>query len=331
MILKENLQENKRAKTEPTPNCPFPKEMIIIKPKVIVICGPTASGKTDLSIKLAKKINGEIISSDSMQIYKDMDIGTAKPNEEEMQGIKHYMIGFVRPDERYSVADFKKDAEKAIEQILKDGKVPIVVGGTGLYIDSLIYGIEYQNIKFDEQYREYLEKRVENEGLESLYNEAKKIDPQAMEKISFNDKKRIIRVLEIYKATGKNKTEQEIESRKNGVKYDYKVFAINMDREQLYERINKRVDFMIEQGLIQEVENLLKKYKCFPTAMQGLGYKEVVEYLQGITSKEEMIEKIKKETRNYAKRQITWFKKNKQTIWIEPQDLQKILDELCII
>jgi len=149
-----------------------------------------------------------------------------------------------------------------------------------------------------------------------------------MEKISINDKKRIMRVLEIYKATGKNKTEQEIESRKKGVKYDYKVFAINWEREKLYERINKRVDIMIEQGLIQEVEQLLKKYNEFPTAMQGLGYKEVVEYLNGITTKEEMIEKLKMETRRYAKRQITWFKKNKQTIWIKPQDLQRILDEI---
>ena len=298
------------------------------KPKVVVICGPTASGKTALSIELAKRINGEIISSDSMQIYKDMDIGTAKPTKEEMQGIKHYLVDFVEPNKRYSVADFKKDAEKAIEEILKNGKVPIIVGGTGLYVDSLIYGIEYQDIKFDEQYRKELENRVEQEGLESLYNEAKKIDPQAMEKISSNDQKRILRVLEIYKATGKNKTEQEAESRKNGVKYDYKVFAINMDREKLYERINKRVDIMIEQGLIQEVQDLLKKYDEFPTAMQGLGYKEVVEYLQGNISKEEMIEKIKMETRRYAKRQMTWFKKNKQTIWIGPHDLQKILDEI---
>ena len=298
------------------------------KPKVIVICGPTASGKTALSIELAKKINGEIISSDSMQIYKDMDIGTAKPTKEEMQGIKHYLLDFVEPSRRYSVADFKKDAEKAIEDILEKGKVPIVVGGTGLYVDSLIYGIEYQDIKFDEQYRKELENRAEQEGLESLYNEAKQIDPQAMEKISANDHKRLLRVLEIYKATGKNKTEQEIESRKNGIKYDYKVFAINMDREKLYERINKRVDIMIEQGLIQEVQDLLKKYEEFPTAMQGLGYKEVVEYLQGNISKEEMIDKVKMETRRYAKRQITWFKKNKQTIWIGPQDLQKILDEI---
>ena len=298
------------------------------KPKVIVICGPTASGKTALSIELAKKINGEIISSDSMQIYKDMTIGTAKPTIEEMQGIKHYLIDFIEPNQRYSVADFKKDAEKAIEEIIKKGKVPIVVGGTGLYVDSLIYGIEYQEINFDEKYRNELEKRVEKEGLEKLYNEAKKIDPQAIEKISQNDKKRILRILEIYKATGKNKTEQEIESRKNEVKYDYKVFAINMDREKLYERINKRVDIMIENGLIQEVEELLKKYNKFPTAMQGLGYKEVAEYLYNKGSKEEMIENIKRETRRYAKRQITWFKKNKQTIWIKPNDLQEILDEI---
>ncbi len=298
------------------------------KPKVIVICGPTASGKTALSIELAKKINGEIISSDSMQIYKYMDIGTAKTTQEEMQGIKHYLLDFVEPSQRYSVAEFKKDAEKTIEEILQKGKTPIIVGGTGLYVDSLIYGIEYQTIEFDEQYRKQLEERVEKEGLETLYNEAKKIDPQAIEKISANDKKRILRILEIYKATGKNKTEQELESRKNGVKYDYKVFAINMDREKLYERINKRVDIMIENGLIEEVEKLLEKYKEFPTAMQGLGYKEVVEYLQGKVSKEEMIENIKRETRRYAKRQLTWFRKNKQTIWIEPCDIQKILNEI---
>ena len=298
------------------------------KPKVIVICGPTASGKTALSIKLAKKINGEIISSDSMQIYKDMDIGTAKPSKEEMEGIPHHLIGFVSPNKRYSVAEFKKDAELAIEEILAKGKIPIVVGGTGLYVDSLIYGIEYQDIELDEKYRQELEIRAEKEGLEKLYEEAQNIDPQAIAKISKNDKKRILRVLEIYKATGKNKTEQEIESRKKGVKYDYKIFAINWDREILYERINKRVDIMVEQGLVQEVEKLLEKYNEFPTAMQGLGYKEVVEYLQEKTTYEEMIEKIKMETRRYAKRQITWFKKNKQTIWIGAQDLQKILDEI---
>lgn len=289
------------------------------KPKVIVICGPTASGKTALSIELAKKINGEIISSDSMQIYKDMNIGTAKPTKEETQDIKHYLLDFVEPNKRYSVAEFKKDAEQAIVEILQKGKTPIIVGGTGLYVDSLIYGIEYQDIKLDEKYRKELEEIAENEGLEILYEKAKKIDSKAMEKISPNDKKRIIRVLEIYKATGKTKTEQEIESRKQEVKYDYKVFAINMDREKLYDRINKRVDIMIKQGLIKEVEDLLKKYNEFPTAMQGLGYKEVVEHIERKLTKEEMIEKIKMETRRYAKRQITWFKKNKQTIWIDGQ------------
>ena len=290
------------------------------KPKVIVICGPTASGKTALSIELAKKINGEIVSSDSMQIYKDMNIGTAKPTIEEMQGIKHYLIDFIAPDKRYSVAEYKKDAENAIEEILKKGKSPILVGGTGLYIDTLIYGIEYPTIEFDEKYRQELEEREKKEGLINLYEEAKKIDEEAVKKISKNDKKRILRILEIYHATGKNKTEQELISRQKGPKYDYKVFAINMDRETLYNRINKRVDIMLENGLVEEVKKLLEKYKEFPTSMQGLGYKEVKEFLENKISKEEMIDKIKQESRRYAKRQITWFKKNKQTIWINGLD-----------
>ena len=299
------------------------------KPKVIVICGPTASGKTALSIELAKKINGEIVSSDSMQIYKDMNIGTAKPTIEEKQGIKHYLIDFIAPDKRYSVAEYKKDAENAIEEILKKGKNPILVGGTGLYIDTLIYGIEYPTIEFDEKYRQELEEREKKEGLINLYEEAKKIDEEAVKKISINDKKRILRILEIYHATGKNKTEQELISRQKGPKYDYKVFAINMDRETLYNRINKRVDIMLENGLVEEVKKLLEKYKEFPTSMQGLGYKEVKEFLENKISKEEMIDKIKQESRRYAKRQITWFKKNKQTIWIN--GLDKIEDNIELI
>lgn len=299
------------------------------KPKVIVICGPTASGKTALSIELAKKINGEIVSCDSMQIYKDMDIGTAKPTIEEMQGIKHYMLDFVSPDERYSVADYKKQAKQAIRKIIEKGKVPIVVGGTGLYVDSLIYEIEYQDIEFDEKYRKQLEERSKKEGLEVLYNEAKKIDPEAITKISPNDKKRILRILEIYNATGKNKTEQEKESRKNEVEFDYKVYAISWDREKLYDRINQRVDIMIDQGLIEEVQKIYSKYNKFPTAMQGLGYKEVLEYLEGKCNKQEMIDKIKQETRRYAKRQLTWFRKNKQTIWLDGQE--KIQNNIEII
>ena len=291
------------------------------KEKVIVICGPTASGKTSLSIELAKQINGEIISADSMQIYKDMNIGTAKPTKKEMQGIKHYLLDFVSPDERYSVAQYKEDAKNAIREILKKGKRPIVVGGTGLYIDSLIYEIEYPQIEFDENYRKKLEKIArDNEGLQKLYNMALEIDPDAMKKISSNDKKRIMRVLEIYNATGKTKTEQEIESRKNEPEFEYKVYAINWDRKLLYERIDKRVDIMIEQGLVEEVKNIVKKYNKFPTAMQGLGYKEVVEYLNGNCTKEEMVEKIKKETRHFAKRQLTWFKKDKNTIWLNGEN-----------
>ena len=238
-----------------------------------------------------------------------------------MQGIKHYLIDVVSPDERYSVSNFKIDSEKAIEEILKKGKKPIVVGGTGLYVDSLIYGIEYPEIKFDEEYRnELMEKAETEQGLNQLYNQALEIDEEAMKNISQNDKKRIIRVLEIFKENGKNKTEQERLSRINGIKYDFKVFAINMDRQKLYERINKRVDVMIEQGLVDEVKKIKQKYNRFPTAMQGLGYKEVVEYLEDKSTYEEMIEKIKQETRRYAKRQLTWFRKNKQTIWIDAED-----------
>ena len=253
-----------------------------------------------------------------MQIYKDMSIGTAKPTLEEMQNIKHYLIDCISPEERFSVSQYKNEAIRAIEEVLSKNKVPIVVGGTGLYIDALIYGIDFQEMTFDENYRIELEKQVKEGKLNELYQKAKEIDPEAIEKISPNDKKRILRILEIYKATGKNKTEQNKESLKNGVPYNYIVFALNWDRQVLYDRINRRVDIMLEQGLIQEVENLILKYgENMPTAMQGLGYKEVKEYLDKKITKEEMIEKIKQETRRYAKRQLTWFKKNKNTIWLE--------------
>ena len=302
-----------------------------MKPKVIVICGPTASGKTSLSIEVAKKIDGEIISCDSMQIYKDMNIGTAKPTVEEMQGIPHYMLDFVLPSERYSVADFKEAATDRIEDILKREKVPIIVGGTGLYVDALTKNITYPEIEIDLEYRKQLEELIKENGLESLYEEAKKIDEKAMQTISKNDKKRIMRVLEIYHQTGKTKTQLESESRLTPPPYEYIVFAINMEREKLYERINKRVDIMIDQGLIEEVEALTKKYEEFPTAMQGLGYKEVVSYLKKEITKEEMIEKLKMETRRYAKRQLTWFRKDENIKWIDglaplEQNIQCILE-----
>lgn len=296
--------------------------------KVIVICGPTASGKTALSIELAKRIDGEVVSADSMQIYDEMSIGTAKPDEEEMQGIKHYLIGNVSPTIRYSVSDYKSDAMNAIEEIIKKNKMPIVVGGTGLYVNSLIYGIDYPEVKTDLEYREELEKIAEKEGLKHIYEKAMQIDPEAAKNISENDKKRIIRILEIYKETGKTKTQLEIESRKNGVPYDYRVFAINMPREILYDRINRRVDIMIERGLIDEVKQLYEKYgEELRTAVQGIGYKEVIDYLNGVYSKDEMVEKIKMETRRYAKRQLTWFRKIQNIIWIDGlNDIQNNVD-----
>lgn len=289
-----------------------------MKSKVIVIVGPTASGKTAISIELAKKINGEIISCDSMQIYEDMNIGSAKVTLEEMQGIKHYMIDVAKPTQRYSVAQYKKKAEEAIEKIIAKKKVPIVVGGTGLYVNSLIYNINYQEVETDLIYREELmEIAKTEEGLNNLYKKAMQIDSQATSKISENDKKRIIRILEIFHETGRTKTELEVASRKNDVKYDYKVFAINIEREKLYDRINKRVDIMLEKGLINEVKMLIKKYPTFPTAMQAIGYKEIIEYLDGKILMDEAIEKIKQESRRYAKRQITWFKRIKDIKFLD--------------
>jgi len=296
------------------------------KPKIIVICGPTASGKTKLGIELARKIDGEIISCDSMQIYQDMNIGTAKPTAEEQKMAIHHLIDFVAPSERYSVADFKEDATKTIKDIINRNKIPIVVGGTGLYINSLIYNIEFKEERTDLEYR----KQMDMLSTKELFEKASKIDEQAVQRISANDKKRLIRILEIYHSTGRTKTELEAESRKK-IEYDYKIFVLNMEREELYERINKRVDIMIQQGLIDEVKKLIKKYDHLPTAMQGLGYKEVVQYLNNEMTKEEMIEKIKQESRRYAKRQITWFRKYENAIWLDANNnnnVKFILEEI---
>lgn len=296
------------------------------KKKVIVICGPTASGKTKLGIELAKKLDGEIVSCDSMQIYKDMDIGTAKPTTEERKEAAHHLIDFVNPNERYSVAQFKTDATNCINDILSRNKTPILVGGTGLYINSLIYNIQYKEIETDLEYR----KKLEEISIEELYKMAEKIDQQAVEKISSTDRKRISRILELYHTTGKTKTELEKESRKEP-EYDYRLFVLNMEREILYDRINKRVDIMIENGLIDEVKMLLKKYNEFPTAMQGLGYKEVVAYLNNECTNQEMIEKIKQESRRYAKRQLTWFRQYNDATWLnalEQDNAEKIIQSI---
>lgn len=296
------------------------------KKKVIVICGPTASGKTSLGIQIANLVNGEIISADSMQIYKDMDIGSAKPTIEERAQAVHHLVDFVDPDRRYSVADFKKDAESKIKEILEKNKVPIIVGGTGLYVNSLIYNIHYNEVETDLEYR----KMLENIDVKDLYKIAEGIDSEALKKIASTDRKRISRILEIYHSTGKTKTELEKESR-HEPEYDYKIFILNMDRQKLYDRINLRVDLMIKDGLVDEVKRMLEKYSEFPTAMQGLGYKEIVDYLNGNCSLDEAIEKIKLETRRYAKRQLTWFRSYDNATWIEsgnPENTDIILNSL---
>ena len=295
-----------------------------MKPKVIVIVGPTASGKSDCAIELAKRIDGEIVSADSMQIYKEMDIGTAKVTDEEMSGVKHYMINIVNPDEDFNVAMYKKMAEEALEEIASKGKMPIVVGGTGLYINTLVNGIEFSEIDKDEEYRKELEKKVSVEGIDGIYEELKSVDPEAANIIDKNNVRRVIRALEIYKVTGKTKTELDKESIKE-TKFDFLMYGIKTDREELYNRINKRIDYMMEQGLVSEVEELNKKYKMSKTALQGLGYKEVIEYINGNCNYDEMIEKIKMETRRYAKRQITWFKRDERITWVPKEKMVDVI------
>ena len=298
-----------------------------MKPKVIVIVGPTASGKTDLSIKLAKQLNGEIISADSMQIYKKMTIGTAKPIPEEMQGIPHHMIDIIEPNEDFNVAKYKNMAEEKIEEIINKGKQPIIVGGTGLYIDTLVNGIEFFDIENDLEYRKKLEEEVDVKGIDWLYEELKKIDPEAAKNIEKNNVRRVIRALEIYKVTGKTKTQLDKESIK-GSKYDYVIFGLLWNREELYERINLRVDIMLEDGLIEEVKSLINNEGFSKTALQGLGYKEVVEYLEEKCSYDEMVEKIKMETRRYAKRQMTWFRRNKNIVWLDAKNKSELMQEV---
>lgn len=296
-----------------------------MKPKVVVIVGPTASGKTAVSIELAKKINGEIISADSMQIYKDMNIGSAKPTEEEMQGIYHHMIDVVEPTEVFNVARYKEMAEKCIEEILVKGKIPIIVGGTGLYVSTLTNGIEFSDIESDEEYRKELENiSLQENGVDILFEQLKRIDPEAANVIDKNNVRRVIRALEIYKVTGKTKTQVDKESVKE-LKYDYRIFGMLWDRQELYERIDKRVDIMIDMGLVDEVEKI-NKNGISSTAIQGLGYKEIIEYIKNEITLEDAIEKIKQETRRYAKRQMTWFKRDKSIIWLNAKNKNEVVD-----
>lgn len=296
-----------------------------------IIAGPTGVGKTALSIKLAKAINGEIISADSMQIYKYMDIGTAKVTKEEADGIPHHLINIREPEEEYSVAEFVNDARKAIEDIIKRDKVPIIVGGTGLYLNSLIYSINFDD-NVDLNFRKKLEKEVKDnpKKLEKLYEKLKDIDEETAEKISNTDSKRIIRALEIYHVTDKTKTEIEKGNRTkkiiiDGKEIEFKLFVLNMEREELYDRIEKRVDLMFEEGLLNEVESI--KDKLSKTSGQAIGYKETIMYLNKELEYQEMIDLIKQRSRNYAKRQLTWFRKN-NAIWLDVNNQDEALNKI---
>jgi len=285
---------------------------------VIVIVGPTASGKTKISIELAKDIKGEIISADSMQVYKYMDIGTAKADEKERAGIRHYLIDEVYPDEEFSVARFQQLALKYIDEILQKGKVPIVVGGTGLYINSLIYNINFSETISDWELREKLKKEAEEKGNEYLHQKLREIDPEAASRIHVNDVKRIIRAIEVFKYTNKPISYHQEISRLNPPKHKFLIIGLTMDRKKLYDRINRRVDLMLERGLVDEVKKLASMgYDKNSVAMQGLGYKEILAYLRGEMSLEDAIYILKRDTRRYAKRQMTWFRRIENVHWID--------------
>ena len=296
------------------------------KIKVIAIVGPTASGKTGLSIKLAQRLGGEIVSADSIQVYEGMQIASAKPSESEKEGIPHYLIGYVPMGTSYNVSIYVSDAKKVIDDIVKRGKLPIVVGGTGLYIDSLLNSVSFSKEDNTEKIRRELEIRLEKEGIEALYNELSEIDPKSAESIHINNTKRVLRALEIYYTTGKTMTEQKKLSKAEPSPYDVIYIGLKCkDREKLYDRINKRVDIMLEMGLLEEAKQVLKS-NLSETAKAAIGYKELKPYIDGEVSFSDAVEKLKRETRRYAKRQLTWFMRNDKINWIDIDTLS--VDEI---
>lgn len=295
-----------------------------MKRDLILLIGPTASGKTSVSIKLAKKINAEIISADSMQIYKYMNIGTAKINKCEMDLINHYMIDEVYPDEEYSVSDFKDNAYSYIDDIYSKDKLPLVVGGTGLYINSLVYDLDFTNAISNQELRDKYYALADKYGNKYIHNLLKEVDEKSYNRIHENDAKRIVRALEIYYETGKPMSEGYNNFRRPNPDFNLIILGLYMDREKLYERINLRVDMMIKEGLVEEVKDLLDKgYKKSLVSMQGLGYKEIIGYLEGSYTLNKAIELLKRDTRRFAKRQLTWFRRDDRIIWFNKGDFEK--------
>lgn len=292
------------------------------KPLVVAVVGPTASGKTALAIEIAKRFGGEIVSADSMQIYKNMDIATAKPSEQEMAEVKHHLIGFLEPDESFSVAAYKQLAMEAIDDIISRGKLPVVVGGTGLYVDTLINNTEFLDYE-KRGIRDELTKRAQKEGIISLYNELMRVDPDTAQRLHLNDEKRIIRALEVYYSTGLTISRQCELSHLTESSYSWCIIGLTAkERQFLYDRINLRVDLMMQQGLIKEAEDFFAS-RISNTAKQAIGYKELKPYFDGVCSLDEALDNLKMQTRRYAKRQLTWFRKNGDIFWLEIDTLSK--------
>ena len=289
---------------------------------VIAVVGPTASGKTSLSINIAKEFSGQVVSADSMQIYEKMDIATAKPTKDEMQGIKHHLIGFQPIDKKFSVAEYVELANECIERIHSEGDMPVIAGGTGLYIDSLLQNIQFSKEDNNTEIRKELTDLFDEKGAEYMLESLREIDPETAERLHLKDKSRIIRALEIYKLTGKTMTEQKILSREEESPYDVLYIGINYrDRDVLYDRINRRVDIMLSNGLLEEAKDFYNT-SSDTTACQAIGYKELAPYFNGEKELTECVEKLKQETRRYAKRQLTWFRKNENINWIYPDDYE---------
>lgn len=290
------------------------------KRPLIILTGPTAAGKTALSIGLAEALNGEIISADSMQVYRHMDIGTAKIKPGQMKGIRHYLIDELDPCEEFSAAVFKERCQRYMEEIYARGKVPILAGGTGFYIQSVLYSVDFSATEADSSYREELAAFAERMGNGALHERLAVVDREAAEAIHPNNVKRVIRALEYYKQTGRKISEHNEEQRKKESDYKFRYYVLSLPREILYERINRRVDLMKEEGLTQEVQELLKM-GCTRemVSMQGLGYKEIIDALEGRDTLEHAYERIKQETRHFAKRQFTWFRRERDVTWLHKE------------
>jgi len=290
---------------------------------LFILAGPTAVGKTEISIKLAQRLNGEIISADSMQIYKYMNVGSAKISIEEMKGIPHHIVDIVEPSEGFSVAEFKQRAESAIETITNKNKLPMIVGGTGFYINSLICNYSFADTNKDEAYRGYLTNIADEKGKEYVHNLLKDIDEKSYNKLYPNDLKRVIRALEVYKVSGKPMSEFALEQNILDIPYNVHYFVLNMDRQKLYSRINLRVDIMMKNNLVDEVIKLKEMgYNADMQSMKGIGYKEMLYYLNGEISLNEAVQMVKQGSRNYAKRQLTWFRKDQRVNWINKDDFK---------